>query len=84
MIYFQMEYVIVDKTSSKLNPYPYVYVLENGSIRELTKSEKEYLETPFHPGDSGRPYVKDSYNSKDGWGKISGFCARYLVPTNKL
>jgi hypothetical protein len=31
-------------------------------------------------GDSGRPYVKSSYKSRDGWGSLSGFIERRKVP----
>ncbi|MCV6638352.1 hypothetical protein [Candidatus Albibeggiatoa sp. nov. NOAA] len=60
--------------------YPYVYVNDDGSARELTTDEKAYLETPFHPADSGRPYIKSNYKAKDGWGSISGFCSRADLP----
>lgn len=77
-----MEFAVVNENESKQRPYPYVYVLRDGSVRELTKDEREYLETPFHPADGARPYVKNGYYSKDGWGSIQGFCARYQIPTN--
>jgi len=60
--------------------YPYVYVNDDGSVRELSPDEKDYLETPFHPADSGRPYIKSNYKAKDGWGSISGFCSRTVLP----
>lgn len=59
----------------------FVYINQDGSARELTESERVYLETDFEGGDSGRPYVKSSYESKDGWGSISGFMERRQVPT---
>lgn len=62
--------------------FRYVYINQDGSARELTESEQEYLETDFEGGDSGRPYVKSSYGSKDGWGSISGFIERRKVPSS--
>lgn len=61
-------------------PYAYVYVNLDGTARELHPDEKQYLETPFHPMDGGRPYVKGSYSQKDGWGEIKGFMRRSKLP----
>lgn len=58
----------------------FVYVNQDGSVRELSRDERDYLSQDFHPGDSGRPYIKASYESKDGWGSISGFLPRNGVP----
>lgn len=59
-------------------PYPYVRKLQSGLIRELKDSEKAYLETDFHPGDSGRPYIMESFKKND-----YGFIARYMVPKSR-
>ncbi len=72
----------VSEREAKLVPYMYVYVNDDGSARELSPSERAYLETPFHPFDSGRPYVKSSYDKKDGRGRLSGFCLRTQIPSN--
>ena len=58
----------------------FVYVNQDGSVRELSLDEREYLSSKFSPGDSARPYIKSSYKSKDGWGSISGFLPRTRVP----
>jgi hypothetical protein len=71
---------VVDKAQATLEPYPYVYVNTNGSARELGGSERSYLETPFSPFDGGRPYVKESYSTKNGGGKVDGFLARVELP----
>lgn len=60
--------------------FQFVYINQDGSARELTASEREYLDTDFQGADGGRPYVKSSYESKDGWGSISGFIERRKVP----
>jgi hypothetical protein len=62
------------------DPYPYVYVNEDGSARELQKRERQYLETPFLGPDGGRPYVKWRYRQKNGWGDVSGFLKRSRLP----
>ena len=73
-------YVVVDAAASSLEPYPYVFVENDGSVRELHSEERKYLETPFSPFDGGRPYTKEDYESKDGWKSIKGFCLRAKIP----
>ncbi len=60
--------------------YPYVFVSDRGSVRELHASEKQLLETPFHPLDAGRPYIKTNYDQKNGRGGLSGYCRRSEIP----
>lgn len=60
--------------------FEYVYVEEDGSVRELFRDEIEYLNTEFDPTDSGRPYIKSSYNKKTPDNKIWGFIRRQDVP----
>ena len=59
-----------------------VYVNQDGSVRELSSDEREYLSQGFHPTDGERPYIKWSHSSQDGWGSISGFLSRSKVPRN--
>lgn len=47
-------------------PYPYVYVVADGTARELHASERQYLETEFKGSDGNMPYVKRTYNELDG------------------
>lgn len=58
----------------------FVYVNQDGSVRELSPDEREYLSKDFHPADGARPYIKSSYESEDGWGSVSGFLPRKRVP----
>jgi hypothetical protein len=60
--------------------FKFVYVNQDGSVRELSPEERAYLSKEFPGGDSGRPYVKTSYESRDGWGSRSGFIVRRRVP----
>ena len=59
----------------------YIYVNQDGTVRELSADEIEYLSEEFHPTDGGRPYIKSGFRSRDGWGSISGFLARSKVPS---
>jgi hypothetical protein len=61
-------------------PYPYIYVNADGSARELHADERTYLETEFSGGDGNRPYIKYDYEERDGWGEISGYMKRALLP----
>jgi hypothetical protein len=60
--------------------FEFVYVNQDGSVRELSPEERAYLSTEFSGGDGGRPYIKMSYRGRDGWGSQSGFIPRRLVP----
>jgi hypothetical protein len=72
---------IVSEKESRLEPYPYVFVVSNGIAFELDERDREYLETPFIPGDGARPNVKRNYETKDPWGRFEqGFCLRQKVP----
>jgi len=71
---------VVTPAESSADPYPYVYVESDGTARELHLGEREYLETPYHPADGGRPYVKRGYEARDGWGDLAGFCMRAQLP----
>jgi hypothetical protein len=63
-----------------MTPFAFVHVNADGTVREVTAKEREYLETPFAGSDGGRPYIKTDFFQKDGWGSLAGFCYRSLVP----
>ena len=63
------------------DPSLYVYVEDDGSARELTPDEKDYLATEFLPGDSGRPYIKGYYRQRTPNGHLAGFMARSDLPS---
>ncbi len=71
---------VVTPAESPADPYPYVYVESDGTARELHFGEREYLETPYHQADGGRPYVKRGYEARDGWGDLAGFYLRAQLP----
>ena len=61
-------------------PYPYVHIDADGSARELHPSERRYLETEFKGGDGAAPYIKSHYDERNGWGDLSGYLERTLLP----
>ena len=74
------KYAIVSSKESKKDPYPYIYITDEGSFRELTDEEKEDLECEYDPCDGARPYIKENYRQRDGWGSISGYLRRKSLP----
>lgn len=60
--------------------YPYVFINEAGTVRELLRREKQLLETPFSRYDPARPYVKSSYGEQNEAGTLGGFCRRAAIP----
>lgn len=60
----------------------FVYVKIDGTIRELTNDEIEYLSEEFHPNDGGRPYIKSYYEELTPDNKIWGFLLREKIPEN--
>lgn len=61
--------------------FPFVYVNLDGSARELSPDERAYVSKDHHGADSGRPYIKSSYEELDGWGNLSGFLPRRHLPS---
>ena len=78
----KLSFVAVNGEQARVEPYPFVYVNIDGSARELHPKERTYLKTPFDPFDGARPYIKDGYLKKNGWGEISGFLKRADLPTH--
>ena len=66
--------------NSKVEKFEYVFVENNGIVRELDNKEKEYLNTVFEPFDGSRPYIKSSYKQLTIDNKLSGFLLRKDVP----
>jgi hypothetical protein len=73
-------HAIVTADQARIDPYRFVYVNEDGGVRELHPNEEKFLETPFHPADGARPYIKGNYSQENGWGKIEGFLMRSRLP----
>ena len=64
----------------KKSGFRYVYVNLDGSARELTADEQDYLNTPFYGGDGARPYIKFRYESLTPDGRIVGYLERRQLP----
>ena len=62
------------------DPADFVWVEDDGSARELTPDETEYLGTEFLPGDGARPYIKWRYDTRTPDGRLSGFLERRRLP----
>ncbi len=75
-----LSFAVVSEEESKQTPYPYIYVEDNGTYREIDEEERKYLEERFHPGDGARPYVKFGLYSMTPDGKIGGFLKRTKLP----
>jgi hypothetical protein len=75
-------YAIVSPTEAQQTPYPYIFVNDDGTVRELHQAERNYLQEAFAPSDGARPYVKTSFDDRNGWGSPKGFCHRSKVPPN--
>jgi hypothetical protein len=73
---------LVSASESEAQPYPFIYVENDGGARELSRREREYLETPFIAPDGGRPYAKWRYKQKNSWGELKGFLKRGKLPTD--
>jgi hypothetical protein len=57
-----------------------VYTNNDGSARELTETEKKYVDAEFSPLDGARPYIKSHYSQRTALGEIRGYLPRTEVP----
>ena len=60
--------------------FKFIYVNDDGTARELTKDEQDYLTEKFEPTDGGRPNIKFNYDDKTPDGKMRGFLLRRQLP----
>lgn len=60
----------------------YVQIRDDGSAHELGPWDAAYLATDFHGGDGGRPYIKESYETRTPDGRLRGFLERRQLPAN--
>ncbi len=60
--------------------FPYVHVNLDGTARELSPGERNWVTAEYSPGDGARPAFMHCYRSKDGWGIRSGLLARRRLP----
>jgi hypothetical protein len=57
-----------------------IWINDDGSARELSEADKKYVDTEFSPFDGARPYIKSTYQSRNGRGEIKGYLERNKVP----
>ena len=57
-----------------------IWINADGSARELTEADKQYVDTEFSPFDGARPYIKSHYEQRNGWGELTGYLHRKQVP----
>ena len=65
------------------NPKPseeLILVEYDGTAYELTEDDKAYVDAEFAGADSGRPYIKDEYDERNGWGLLNGYLPRSKLP----
>jgi len=62
------------------NNFKYVYVENDGSVREVDTEEQKYLMEDFHPNDGARPYIKTNYWQRTPDNKLHGYLTRIRVP----
>jgi hypothetical protein len=77
----ESKYVLVSESAIK-EPYPYVFIEENGSVRELHLRERRFFETPMEPTDGSAPYIKRSYQYRNSFGSFRGYCLRTRIPSH--
>ena len=67
---------------TKKEEFEYVYVENDGTVRELDNEEIEYLQTEFEPTDGARSYIKSNFKQLTPDNKVWGFILRESVPKN--
>lgn len=58
----------------------FVYVNDDGSARELTLGEGQYLATEYDASDYARPYIKTHYSARMPDGGLRGYLERRKLP----
>jgi hypothetical protein len=57
-----------------------VWITFDGLAQELTDDRKKIVDAPFALADGDRPYLKSSFDEKNGWGRLDGYLLRKDVP----
>ncbi len=60
--------------------FDYVFVDDNGDVRELEKEEEERLNSLLFVGDEEEFFVKSRYKSLNPAGRLSGYLRRRQLP----
>jgi len=76
IVYFKLIYPLRKKEPG----YDFVFVENDGTVRELNFAEVEFLERPFITDNPARPKIKRRYDEKNENGGLAGFIKRTRVP----
>jgi hypothetical protein len=60
--------------------FDYVFVNDDGSVRELQKEEEDKLSSLFFVGDEAEFYIKPRYESLNPSGRLGGYLKRRQLP----
>ncbi len=60
--------------------FDFVYIADDGSVRELQPEEEEKLGSLFFVGDEAGFYIKPNYESLNSSGRLSGYLKRHQLP----
>ena len=60
--------------------FDYVYVDDNGNVRELNAAEQEYVATALFPNDDADQFIKPRYESVTADGRLGGYLKRRQLP----
>ena len=62
--------------------FDYVYVNDDGWVRELKKEEEDKLSALFFVGDEAEDYIKSRYESLNPVGRFNGYLKRRQLPSS--
>jgi hypothetical protein len=60
--------------------FDYVYVDEDGNVRELNAAEEEFVSTAIFLNDDADRYIKSDYESLTANGRLAGYLQRRRLP----
>jgi|SRR5215475_2981532 len=60
--------------------FDYVYVDEDGNVRELNAAEEEFVSTAIFLNDAADRYIKSEYKSLTADGRLAGYLQRRRLP----
>jgi hypothetical protein len=60
--------------------FDFVYIDDDGRVRELHPEEEEKLSSLFFVGDEADFYIKPHYESLNPGGRLSGYLKRHRLP----
>ncbi|HJZ79662.1 MAG TPA: hypothetical protein VKD91_04935 [Pyrinomonadaceae bacterium] len=60
--------------------FDYVYVDDDGNVRELNAAEEEFVSTAIFPNDDADRYIKSGYEALTADGRLAGYLQRRQLP----